>query len=265
MNGSEVSGNATLFSGTTVETVKASSRLNLGKARVELNPGSRIKVSDTIATLEQGAGEIAGSGYSMEARTLRIQPLGGEAVAKVRLQGSETVLVAAASGPVRVYNHLGDVVANVLAGSMLSLTPVLSQVMSSTLNGELRKVEGRYLLTDTTANVTVELRGTNLEENVGKIVEVNGATLRTATPAPGASHVVRVIDIKAIGTPTRPEQAQEPPPAAPSKPGATARPPQPEGRGGGMSSGTRIALVVAAAGGAAGAAIAAAGGGSKSR
>ncbi|MFN7921782.1 MAG: hypothetical protein U0Q16_16905 [Bryobacteraceae bacterium] len=265
VNGSDVSGNATLFNGATVETARASSRLRVQGARLELNPGSRLKVFEKSAALELGAGELAGSEYAIEARSLRIAPEGQSTVARVKLDEGKGVLVAAANGPVRVYNHLGDLVASVRAGSALSLIPEPAQAENSNLTGCVKKVDGKYLLTDTTANITVELRGTDLDANVGKRVDMTGSTFRTATPAPGASKVVRVVQIKNIGTDC--EEPAAPTPSQPASPTTSVpqTPKPPAGGGGGMSSGAKIALVVAGAGGAAGAAIAAASGGSKSR
>ncbi|MEZ5402878.1 MAG: hypothetical protein R2729_24590 [Bryobacteraceae bacterium] len=267
VNGSRVSTNATLFDGATVETARASSRLRLNSGtRVELGPASRAKVSGSRLILEKGATDIApAAGFTVEARELRIAP-GSAATASVKLEGERAVLIAAANGPVRVYNRLGDLLANVRAGSALSvMPPAAAQADGSSLSGCLLKKDGRYILTDTTANVTVELRGANLEPNVGKPVKIDGTVFRTATPVAGASQVLRVSNIAVTegGPCEQPASAAQPQTVSSPKPVSAPKPPA--AAGGSKVSGAMIAVIVAGAGGGAAAAALALGGDNKSR
>jgi hypothetical protein len=165
----------------------------------------------------------------------------------VKLEGERAVLVAAANGGVRVFNEMGDLLANVRPGMALSVLPApAAQAEASILTGCVRKVDGRYLLTDTTANLTVELRGGNLDPHVGKMVRAEGTVFRTATPAPGATQVIRVGKIEGVEGECAPEVATAKPPA-PST--TTTRPPTPPSSGGSKVSGATIGLI--AAGGAA--------------
>ena len=203
LDGAAVTGNATLLDGAAVETAQSSSRLEVGKsARVELAPGSRARVYAKFAALEKGSGELAAArGYQMEARTLRIQPRDSKAVARVELKGASTVLVAAVNGPVRVFNNEGLVVADVIAGMAMSFVPQAGPANGSKLAGCLMKKGTAYLLTDDASQVTVELRGDGLEENVGKKVEITGTAFRSAEPVAGASSVIHV-DALTVGVGT---------------------------------------------------------------
>jgi hypothetical protein len=266
LDGARVNGNATLFAGATVETDRASSRLRLRSgARVELAPQSRARVAADGLVLEKGSGDVTGA-YRVEARTLRIAPE-GPAVATVKLEGDRAVLVAAANGPVRVYNHMGDLLASVRAGTALSvLPPAAGQAAEgSALTGCLMKRDGRYVLTDTATNVTVELRGGELEPQVGKRIRVEGTVFRTATPIAGASQVIRVTSVAAAeGEPCEQPAVAQPKPAAPSTAGvSTPRPPV--AAGGSKVSGALIGVIVAGAGAGAAGAILALGGDDKSR
>ncbi len=257
VDGAQVSGNATLFAGSMVQTTEATSRLQIDKGtRVELGPESRVKVFGDRMSLERGATEVSsGKTFQVEARSLRIEPADGKAVAQVRMDGEKSVMVAALNGPVRIYSELGYLVANVNAGVAMSLTPEPGQADSSVLTGCLRKAGERYLLTDTTANITVELRGANLEENVGKTIEIAGTQFRTAQPAAGATQVIRVSTIKAVeGKCTAPAPAARPESTA-TKAGKTAGKVG-ETAGKTKSNGALIGIVIAGAGGGAAAAIA---------
>jgi hypothetical protein len=253
VDGSRVTGNATLFDGAAVETTEASSRLQVAPgARVDLAPQSRVKVFAKYAALERGSGELQAAGkYQLEARTLRIEPRDSKAVAQVRLRGADTVLVAAIHGRVRVFNNAGLVVADVVPGVAMSFVPQAGAIDASSLTGCLSKKGAAFVLTDEKSGVIVELRGPNLAENAGKIVAVSGTTFRSAEPVEGASSVVRVDTLKVTGDACAVTATG---PAAPSHAG-----------GGGMSNGAKVAIAVGIAGGAAGGIIAASSGGSKSR
>ena len=59
----------------------------------------------------------------MDARTLRISPVDSKAIARVKLEGENQVLVAAVNGRVRVLNESGLLVANMERGTALLFTP----------------------------------------------------------------------------------------------------------------------------------------------
>lgn len=256
IDGSSVSDNATLFGGTTVETSQASSRLQLNSgARVELSPRSRAKVFSDHIRLEKGVGELASKDYQIEAQSLRIETIEPKTVARVRIDGSRNVMVAAVNGPVRVYNEIGLLVANVKPGVPLAFQPQAAAPTVSERTGCLlqSKEDGtKFILVDQVANITVELRGAGLAENVGNQVKISGTAFRSATPVAGASQVIQVtaLEVVARGGCTVVPVATSTAPTA--------------GTTGGISNGAKIGIAVAVVGGAAGGVIAATGG-SKSR
>ncbi|MBI1790324.1 MAG: hypothetical protein HYR60_22560, partial [Acidobacteria bacterium] len=137
VDSSRVYGNTTLFDGTTVQTDQASSRLQLNNGtRMELGADSRARVYDKRVTLERGLGELeTPAGYQIEARTLRIATADSKSVARVKLEGEKQVLVAAVTGPVRVYNEIGLLVANMEPGVALMFTPQAAQPGAFQMSG----------------------------------------------------------------------------------------------------------------------------------
>ncbi len=262
VDGSQVTGNATLFGGSTIETAQASSRLRFTSgARIELAPASRAKVFDDHLSLERGSGELASKDYQIEARTLRIENAEARSVARVQMSGEKSVLVAAAFGPVRVYNDAGFLVANVIPGMSLVFEPQAAAPTASERTGCLyrsREDATKYILVDRVANVTVELRGQGLAEQVGNQVKITGTSFRSAAPVASASQVVQVNTIELVtrggcgaapAAPAAPAATGTAAPAPASVPTATT--------GGGISNGAKIAIVAAVGGGAAAGVIAA--------
>src|SRR5215831_14929952 len=84
IDGARVSGNATLFDGSAIAAY-GFSRLELKSGtRVDLSEGSRVRVFADRVQLEGGASEVQSSSpYSIEARTLKIQPAQAGTVARV--------------------------------------------------------------------------------------------------------------------------------------------------------------------------------------
>ena len=257
IDGSSVSDNATLFDGTTVETSQASSRLQLKSgARIELSPRSRAKVFNDHLSLEKGVGELASKGYQIEAQTLRIATDEPKTVARVRIDGSKNVMVAAVNGPVRVYNEIGMLVANVKPGVPLVFEPQAAAPTASERTGCLAQSKEdptKFVLVDQIANVTVEVRGVGLAEQVGNKVKISGTAFRSATPVAGASQVIQATIVELI---TRGGCVVPRPPPAPDTPKPV--------KSGGISNGAKVAIAVVAVGGAAGGIVAATSG-SKSR
>src|SRR5512133_2190888 len=68
INQSKVSGSATLFDGTKVETGAISSKIELSNgSRIDLNANSSLTVHGTEAVLEKGSGEIgAAAGFNLQ-------------------------------------------------------------------------------------------------------------------------------------------------------------------------------------------------------
>ncbi|MGA2578103.1 MAG: hypothetical protein ABSH24_18965 [Bryobacteraceae bacterium] len=184
LDGSTVSGNATLFEGSTVQTAAAQSKIQLSSgAEIVLAPNSRAQVYKS----------------HLEAATLRISPTGTHAVAEIVAQDGNHVSVSATQGLVDVRNGAGVLVAVVHPGLALAFTAQTGGATTSVkMKGRLVQKGDQYFLTDDTTNVTVQLQGTNLAKEVGHVVEVEGTIIPDATPAAGATQVVQVVNVHAV-------------------------------------------------------------------
>ncbi len=196
-----VTGNATLFEGTTVETAAASSRMELSSgARVSLSSESRAKFYGDHMVLERGQGELEkASSFRFEAHGLIFQPETGNASARVALLGGARVELAVLTGSFRVLNAKGMLVANAGAGRSLELDPQSTQA-GTKMTGTLRLASGHFLLTDETTKITAELAGSGLGRDEGYRVEITGAEDPSATPVTDASHYIRVTAVKRLSS-----------------------------------------------------------------
>lgn len=205
VDGARVSGNATLFEGTVIETDRAPSELQwLHGGRMILGSDSRGKVCRDRLLLERGQAQIAGSTtYPIEAASLRVLAAQPDSTALVALDGPRQIHVSALAGPVRVINSDGILVANIPPGRTLAMeTQVAGAAAPFTLTGTVLQRDGHYLLTDETTGVTVELQGEDLAPALGMRVRVTG-TLDTLTqPVAGVSEVVKVLTLKILGKST---------------------------------------------------------------
>lgn len=150
--------------------------------------------------LERGVGELENTtSYSIDARGLRVYSAAPRASARVRFDKDNRVLMPALNGPVRVTTSKGLLVANVAAGKTLVFDPQQAGAAAPTkVTGRLEKKEGRYLVTDETTNVTVELVGEGLEKYVGRRIEATGVIDPTAKPAAPASSSVKITQLKPL-------------------------------------------------------------------
>ena len=201
LDDAKVSGNATLFDGTTIQTGAAPSevRLNNG-ARMSLAAGARGRVYQDRLLPERGESRIqAGGGYLVQARSLRILSEGASSSGRIALAGRSKVRVAALEGALRVTNSEGILVARVRPGAPIEFEPQAAGAAApSRLSGCLAMTAGKYLLTDETTNVTAELKGSGLQTQVGNWVEIVGTMDPSAKPAVGASQSIKVTSVKRL-------------------------------------------------------------------
>jgi hypothetical protein len=185
VDGSTVSGNATLFEGSTVQTAAAQSKIQLSSgAQIVLEPNTRAQVYKD----------------HLEAATLRISPTDTHTVAEIVAQDSNHVSVSALKGLVDVRNGAGVLVATVRPGLALAFTAQAGGAQTATrMRGCLGMKDGHYLVTDDTTGVTVELQGPDVAKNIGHQVEITGSMIPGATPPPGASQVVQVVTVNSVG------------------------------------------------------------------
>jgi hypothetical protein len=199
LDASPVAGHGTLFEGSTVETGIAGSQLEVPrKASLYLASASRAKIFADHMVLERGDSELSGSaGYWMEARGLQIGSVESVARARVSLRGNKQVMVAALSGPVRVENGRGVLVAWVASGRTLEFEPQDGATTPglATLTGCLQKIDGHYILTDSTTGVKVELKGARAAEEAGNNVTVTGIEEPAGSTTANATELIHATEV----------------------------------------------------------------------
>jgi hypothetical protein len=219
VNNALLSGTATLFDGAVVETGQAVSRLDLKGTWMYLGSNSRARLSQKQAVLEEGMGEIGkSSNYELQARTLRIFTTTPQSIARVRLDGTTKVLVAAVNGPVRVLNRTGVLVAKVNSGATLSFDPQAGAPDAFDIRGCLLYKDGRYVVVDQNGQV-VEVTGSGLSQLSGNPVRVKGKA-GAGTPVAGASQIVVADSVERAGEGGCQAALQQVPGAQLAQPGA---------------------------------------------
>jgi hypothetical protein len=200
VNAAEVWGNTTLFDGSVVETAKAPSQLRLNNgAQMRLATSSRAAIHDGRFVLERGSGQVESSSLSLlEARSLRVYPATSGSVARVELAKGSQVVVAALQGAVRVTNAAGVVVANMTAGNALSFDPQAGAAGPTKVSGCLLRKDGKFIVTDQTTNVTLQVQGSGLEKELGNRVEITGAADPASPTVAGATQLVNVQSVKRV-------------------------------------------------------------------
>jgi len=191
LDNARVSGNATLFDGSTVEAN--------GYARVQLNNGSRLdfaagskgKVFSNRIALESGMSEVqSGTGFEIDAQFLKVRPASADAVARVKVEG-KMVYVTAVNAPVEVLSPAGLVVARVTPGSPMEFKPQIGgQLTAFEGTGCVLQKSGAAVIVSN--NQMIELRGADLRKFVGSEAHVTGSVDLSAKPAAGALEVVKV-------------------------------------------------------------------------
>lgn len=201
VDNSQIAGNATLFEGTTIQTLVTSSALELRNgARVLLASDSKARIYGDRLVLERGETQLdQGTKFRIEARNLQIVPETSGSIARIALTGSSRVQVAALAGAFQITNSKGVLVANLTSGNALEFDPQANEPATSKIAGCVSRKTGHYLVTDETTNVTVELVGAGLEKEVGHRVEVVGTIDQSATPTAEASQLIRVSSVKRSG------------------------------------------------------------------
>ncbi len=191
LDNSRVSGNATLFDGSKVEA-SGFSRLKLNNGtRMDLGAGSEAKVYANHASLEKGMSEIqSGSGFEIDANTLKIRTAGSDAIARVKLD-NKSVMVTALNAPVEVLNPAGMLIARVTPGLPLSFMPQGGS--GSDMTGCLVNKKGVLILVSDPGNQQYQITNLSLstaKKLVGNKVTISG-TSDSSAPAGGATGVVK--------------------------------------------------------------------------
>jgi hypothetical protein len=199
MNHATVLGNATLTEGALIETsTPASVRLKSGD-QLTLGQDSRGQIFGDRLVLEKGMSRLDKStGIHLVALGLTVLPDRGDSKATVTLDGLRRVRVASSTGALRVLNSGGQLIANLPAGSAVAFEPQPGSGSVARVTGCLRQKSGHYLVTDAITNVTVEIAGAGIPEQLGNVVEVTGAMDVTATPSNDASQLIRAREVRRV-------------------------------------------------------------------
>ena len=257
---SQVWGNATVFEGSTIETGPASSQIALRNGvKLQLARDSRARILADRVVMEKGIGQVSSTdGFEVNAANLRIRSTG-----RLRVNLGQNVEVASLLGSARVASASGMLLATIPAGRMMSFAPQAANG-TVTRTGCLLFKDNHFIMQDENTQEVVEVTGQNFVSQVGNRVEITGtastekpsvtiATLRinvaslTPKSSGGCLSVASTLNAQSEVTPSSS-------PAGGAQPAATEAP-----KGGGLSTGAKVAIIVAVAGGGAGAAIALAG------
>jgi hypothetical protein len=200
-----ISGNATLFDGSSVETATAASRLQLNDGVVvRLDADARATVYQRRLILERGVGQMESAGlpnrgYEVEARSLHISPSTNDTVTRISLLNARQVQVGALRGAVRVTNSTGLLVARLEAGNSMSFEPDEAGASVPTrASGCLIGKDGKVILSDQTTNVVLELQGKDLGSQIGNRIQITGTAVKDSPPVSGASQVIRVTEVRLV-------------------------------------------------------------------
>jgi hypothetical protein len=200
LESSSVRGTATLFDGNVIETNISSSQLRLNNGvSLRLAAESRARVYASRLVLEKGIGQLESTNYRIEAASLQIEANQPGATARVKVTGPAHIVVAARDGEVRVSNSDGVLIARLDSGREMAFEPQESGAAATTkVSGILALKDGKFIVVDRTTNVTMQLRGTGLEGEVGNLVEITGTVDPAAPTVAGASQLIDVTSVKRL-------------------------------------------------------------------
>jgi hypothetical protein len=195
LDGHPASAHATLSEGALLETGAASGDLDLtGGVRVVMAPGTQGQVYRDRLILLRGAAQFENSNhYVLDARKLRIQASDPKGVASVKMTSSG-IEVSALTGPARVTNIQGELLAWVPQGKALSFDVEPAGPKTMHVTGKLLPSNGHAYLVDETTGVKIELKGVDFSNLFGHVVTVTGSVL-DETAAEGAAYEISVSSI----------------------------------------------------------------------
>lgn len=202
VDGSTVRGNGTVFEGDLIETAAARSIVQMNGAQLTLSPASRAKVYRDRTVLEKGTGLLRDSDHQFfEAASLRISPTAKDSAIQVDVRDASHIAVFALTGSALVRNSNGLLLASLHPGMALAFDepPQAAGSASVTLSGVITTTAGKYFIKDVTTGVFAELRGSGLDQLVGKNVQITGSIVPNATPTAPATEVVQVGNSKPLG------------------------------------------------------------------
>jgi hypothetical protein len=178
IDGNQITSDATLFDGSTVETEEASATLNMGTHTIIIMAaGTRGIVHEDYIKLEQGKIDLKPTcGFVVEADQARITPNSLDSHSVISISNS-SASVMVQNGEFLILDKEGRVLHALRSGNSQSFgTGTTPSGTQATYAGTLSIVDNHHLLTlfapDT--NVTYELQGKNTDKIQGNFVQVNG-------------------------------------------------------------------------------------------
>ena len=203
VDGVKIDGNATVMEGNRIESGSGSTRLQLSNGNLlRLGSDSTGAFYRNRMVLEKGTGEVqtAAAGFLAEAAGLRVAAEHPRTDARLTLNPTGSLHVDALSGEVQVLNKAGVLLARMDAGTSLEFTPPSDGAMApSKMSGLVRRVGEKYVLTDETSKLVVELHGVDVAGSLGERVEIEAIPLAEASTIPGVSQVVKVVKVVKLG------------------------------------------------------------------
>ena len=201
VDGYRVSGDATLFDGSVVQTGQASAALHLNKGvEIKFATDSRGTLYRDRLVLQQGSSEwTPSSSFSLEASGLHVTPDEPNSKGLVSLGGALTVEVTALTGGFQVKNDNGMLLARVSPGHTMSFGAFQSGTSASnsvTVTGDVSFTGGICFLYVPGTGVVYELKGMDFSKQFGATITVTGMIDPNAKPANGASAVIDVSEAK---------------------------------------------------------------------
>ena len=197
-----VSGNATLFNGSMVETGTATADLRMGTdATITMSTNSRGTLYRDRMVLQQGESELtAPKAFYMEVEGLRVAPSAPKSQGIVSLGSGNTVQVSALSGTFSVTNDHGFVLASIRPGRAMTFAfQSGSSGTAFTGTGKVTFSNGQYYLTLKSTGVKYELKGDGLSNLVGKEVTVTGTRETPTSPTGGSIDIVDILSKRVVG------------------------------------------------------------------
>jgi hypothetical protein len=199
VEGSAVHGNGNVFEGNLIETTASRSIIQLSNAKITLAPESRARIFRDYTVLEKGSGFVRdGTHHVIRVNALSVAPSSADSIVQVEITDASRVIVASQGGPAEVRNSSGRLTARLLAGMSLSFDAQAGTATAVKMTGVLEARNGAYFLTDETTRVTVQIESADAFKYVGKHVEITGSSMPDATPAGGASQLVKAVTIKSV-------------------------------------------------------------------
>jgi hypothetical protein len=211
VDGYTVSGNGTLFDGTTVETGQASATLRLNSGtEITLSTNSHGVVYSNHLVLLQGKSQLrtSNSSFLLEADGLRVAPGGPNTLGVVALSPAKTVDVAAVTGELRIVNNVGLPLYRVSTGAAFSFPSAQDQQPAGATSGApLKEIEGdmsaengNYYVTDIDGTKYELVTGNNIKKYVGKNVAVAGFVQSSSAPNGATQLIVTAIQLNGAST-----------------------------------------------------------------